>query len=174
MIIGSFPIGKFSHPERRNEIKSNEIDFFFGGETNLLWRLIGDTFGRKLNSKKDIVQFLKVEKIGMGDVILSCVRHNGGGSDKDLQKIEWNTDLLTLIKKNKIKRLYFTGKGVEKWFHKLFPDANLEMITLISPSAQSARALGGSPHFRAWRKLNPQASFYQFILRSYKKAFQRP
>ncbi len=58
LLIGSFPIGKFSDPSRKHEIKENEIEFFFGGEKNLLWRLIGDTFGVKLKSKKDIVKLL--------------------------------------------------------------------------------------------------------------------
>ncbi len=171
MIIGSFPIGKFSHPDRSHEIKDHEIRFFFGGEKNLLWKLIGDTFGRKLSSKKDIVELLTEKNIGIGDVIKSCVRQNGGGSDKDLLEIEWNKELLSVIKKHKIERVFFTGKGVEKWFLKLFPEAHLEMITLVSPSAQSARALGKRPDFRAWRKKNPHTPVYEFILISYKKAF---
>ena len=32
MIIGSFPSGKFTNPQRRYEIKPQEFDFFFGGE----------------------------------------------------------------------------------------------------------------------------------------------
>ncbi len=171
MIIGSFPIGKFTHPGRRDEIKEHEINFFFGGEKNLLWRLIGDTFGRKLRSKKDIVDLLTEQHIGIGDVIKSCVRNNGGGSDKDLLEIEWNTELLSVIEKHKIKRVFFTGTGVEKWFRKLYPEAGLEMITLVSPSAQSARALGRRPEFRAWRKKNPALPVYEFILISYKNAF---
>ncbi len=172
LLIGSFPIGKFSDPSRKNEIKENEIDFFFGGEKNLLWRLIGDTFGVKLKSKKDIVKLLTEKRIGVGDVISSCVRHEGRASDKDLLEIEWNTDLLKLIRKNKIQRLYFTSTGVEKWFYRLFPDArDIESFTLISPSAQSARALGGSEIFKEWRKKNPLTPTYQYILKTYQKAF---
>ena len=173
MIIGSFPIGKFSHPGRKNEIKPHEIDFFFGGEKNLLWRLMGDTFEKKLKTKDAIVELLREKKLGIGDVIRSCKRHNGGGSDKDLLEIEWNTDLLSEIHKHKIKRVYFTGKGVEKWFRKLFPESALEMVNLISPSAQSARALGRNPDFIAWRRKNPTLPVYDFVLISYKKVFHR-
>ncbi len=172
MIIGSFPIGKFSHPGRKKEIKAHEIDFFFGGEKNLLWKLIGDTFGKKLRTKKDIMDLLKERHLGIGDVVKSCVRNNGGGSDKDLLLIEWNTELLSEIKKHKIRRVYFTGKGVEKWFQRLFPEADLEMITLISPSAQSARALGRRPEFQLWRKKNHDRPVYEFILKSYQIAFK--
>ncbi len=175
MLIGSFPIGKFSDPSRKHEIKENEIRFFFGGEKNLLWKLIGDTFGVKLKTKKDIVRLLTEKHIGVGDVIRSCVRREGRASDKDLLDIEWNTELLNIIRKNKIRKLYFTSRGVEKWFYRLFPDArDIEAITLISPSAQSARGLGGSVSFKIWRKKNPLTPTYEFILKSYQKAFLEP
>lgn len=157
---------------RKHEIKENDIDFFFGGEKNLLWRLIGDTFGVRLKTKKDIVRLLTEKHIGVGDVIQSCVRLEGRASDKDLLEIEWNTDLLKVIRNKRIQKLYFTSSGVEKWFYRLFPDArDIEAITLISPSAQSARALGGSEKFKIWRKRNPLSPTYEFILKSYQKAF---
>jgi G:T/U-mismatch repair DNA glycosylase len=175
MLIGSFPIAKFSDPTRKQEIKGHEIDFFFGGEKNLLWRLIGDTFGVKLKNRKDIVKLLTEKHIGVGDVIRSCVRREGRSSDKDLQDIEWNTELLGLIRKNRIRKLYFTSRGVEKWFYRLFPEArDLEAITLISPSAQSARALGGTESYKKWRRNNPLTPTYDFILKSYQKAFLEP
>lgn len=174
MIIGSFPIGKFSDPSRRHEIKEHEIDFFFGGEKNLLWKLLADTFHVKLTDKRAIESFLRKEKIGVGDVIRSCVRNEGRASDKDLLDIEWNSDLIHDLRKNRIERLYFTSKTVERWFFRLFPDAgDIETFTLISPSAQSARALGGDAEFKSWRRKNPQARAYDYILKSYKKAFLR-
>ena len=172
MIIGSFPIGKFSNPKRRFEIKDSEIDFFFGGATNLLWRLLGDTFHEKLNSKNDIVKFLKKNKIGIGDVISSCIRLEGKGSDIDLLEIEWNLSLLQDIRQHKIQRLYFTSRRVEKWFFRLFPVTDIETITLISPSAQSSRSLWSNPSYQTWRKKNPNAPAYFFILKTYKKAFK--
>lgn len=175
MIIGSFPIGKFSDPSRRHEIKEHEFEFFFGGERNLLWRLLGDTFGVKLAKKEDIIRLLTREKIGIGDVIHSCVRKDGRASDKDLLEIEWNTGLLDIIRNKKIEKVYFTSKTVERWFYRLFPEAtDLRARTLISPSAQSVRALASRQDFRSWRKNNPQAKAYDFILKDYKKAFLAP
>lgn len=174
LIIGSFPIGKFSDPRRKHEIKENEFEFFFGGEKNLLWRLIVDTFGVKLNSREEIVKLLTKEHIGVGDVIHSCVRREGRASDKDLLDIEWNTGLIDIIRKQKIEKLYFTSKGVERWFYRLFPEAReIKAVTLISPSAQSARGLGGTESFKKWRKNNPLTPTYQFILKSYQRAFLR-
>lgn len=172
MLIGSFPIGKFSDPARKHEIKASEFLFFFGGEKNLLWRLMGDTFGVELRTKKDIVKLLTREHIGVGDVIRSCVRREGRASDKDLLDIEWNTDLLAEIRTHNIEKLYFTSKGVERWFYRLFPGSrDIEAVTLISPSAQSARSLGRQEEFRIWRKENPELPVYQFILKSYQEAF---
>lgn len=172
MIIGSFPIGKFSDPNRKHEIKGHEFEFFFGGERNLLWKLLSDTFETPLRKKEDIVKLLRSKKIGVGDVILSCVRNEGRASDKDLLQIEWNTQLIRDIRKMKVEHLYFTSKIVERWFYRLFPDAHdIEATTLISPSAQSVRGLGSREDFRSWRRKNPQTPAYFFILESYKKAF---
>jgi G:T/U-mismatch repair DNA glycosylase len=174
MIIGSFPIGKFTRPSRRHEIKKHEIDFFFGGEKNLLWKLLGSVFETDLSSKEAIVNLLKKEGIAIGDVIKSCHRKNGSASDADLYDIEWNTSLLDTIKRHGIKKVFFTSKKVEVWFNKLFPDTPyLEKITLISPSAQSVRALGHRSDFLEWQKNNPQTNKFEFILLFYRKIFNQ-
>ncbi len=111
--------------------------------------------------------------IGSFPIGNSCVRRNGGGSDKDLLDIEWNTKLLQEMQSRHVMRLYFTGAGVKKWFMKLFPDAQMEMVSLISRSAQSVRALGGREDFKHWKKKNPNLTAYDFILIDYKRAFQR-
>lgn len=173
MIIGSFPIGKFSDPKRRHEIKGHELDFFFGGEKNLLWKLLGEVFEADVSSKENIQKLLQKQRIGIGDVIRSCIRKNGGGSDSDLFEIEWNTELINVIRVHKIKRLYFTSKKVESWFNKLFKDTDdLEKITLISPSAQSLRALGSRDDFKAWVRKNPNKRKFIFILEDYRKKFE--
>lgn len=173
MIIGSFPIGKFTNPDRRSEIKSSEHDFFFGGEKNLLWRLLGEVFAMKVTTTSDIVRLLKKHHLAVGDVIRSCSRKNHGASDSDLYDIEWNQDLLSVISKNQIKKIYFTSKKVESWFERLFPDTHqLTKITLISPSAQSVRSLSRRSDYQAWLKKNPMAPKYDFILMDYKQKFQ--
>ncbi len=163
MIIGSFPIGKFSHPERRAEIKDHEINFFFGGERNLLWRLLGDVFQRPMKTKKEIKEVLEEHGLGIGDVIKSCKRIKGGASDS----------LLKIIEKNKINKIYFTSKQVAKWFNRLFPSTDhLIKIILISPSSQSMRGLAKNKEYIEWKKLSPMSPSYEFILNTYKKNFR--
>lgn len=173
MIIGSFPIGKFSDPKRRHEIKPHEFEFFFGGEKNLLWRLLGDVFGVTFRNSKDIKKLLSAKGIGIGDVIKSCRRKEGGGSDSDLYDISWNKDLLKKIRAHKIQKVFFTSKKVEIWFNRLFPEtADLEKITLISPSAQSVRSIPRRADYQAWLKAHPQERIYQFILAFYREKFE--
>lgn len=173
MIVGSFPIGKFSDPKRRHEIKPHEFEFFFGGEKNLLWRLLGDVFGVTFKSSRDIKKLLSSKGIAIGDVIKSCRRKKGGGSDSDLYDIIWNEDLLRKIRANKIKKVFFTSKKVETWFNRLFPESDdLEKITLISPSAQSVRSIPRRADYQAWLKANPKEKIYQFILATYREKFE--
>jgi G:T/U-mismatch repair DNA glycosylase len=173
MIIGSFPIGKFSNPQRRGEIKHHEMDFFFGGEKNLMWKLLGECYGVSLNKKEDVVKLLEKEGLAVGDVIFSCRRVEGKASDSDLYDITWNNELLALIKKNNIQKVYFTSRQVKKWFHKLFPEAGLNEVLLISPSAQSRRAVVRSEGYKIWKERHPEAKTWDYILSFYKSVFHK-
>lgn len=172
MIIGSFPISKFTNPKKHSLIGTHEMDFFFGGEKNLLWKLLGKCFERDLRSKKEVVSFLMEKRIAMGDVINSCHRKDGSSSDNDLRKIVWNHGLLKQIENHRIKKLFFTSRQVELWFNKLFPDTqNLEKVTLISPSGQSIRALSRHPNYRSWEKTHRGDPKFNFILEDYRSKF---
>lgn len=174
MIIGSFPISKFSNPKRRHEIKPHEYDFFFGGEKNLLWKLLSAAFETKISCKQDIVSMLKQHQLGVGDVIKSCRRRDGRSSDSDLYDIGWNQELLKTLRRHKIKTLYFTSRQVEKWFFQLFPESanEFQQVLLISPSAQSARSVVRRPDYQAWKKKHPNMKTFDFILFFYKQMFQ--
>lgn len=171
IIIGSFPIGKFTDPERRGEIKASEKDFFFGGERNLLWKILSEVYQVPLTTREEIQDFLIQKKIGIGDVIKSCVRDRGGASDSQLLDIEWNTDLLKIINAHDIHRVYLTSRQVEKWFKRLFPETSgLELITLFSPSGQTARSLVRMPAYQNWLKLKPHGTTFEYLVKSYKEA----
>lgn len=173
MIIGSFPIAKFTDPKRASEIGPLDKDFFFGGEKNLLWKLLGDVFNMPVDTTPQIKALLKQKGLAIGDVIRSCVRKNGGASDSDLYDIEWNHELIKSIRKQQIQTLYFTSKKVELWFNKLFPETqDLVKVTLISPSAQSVRSLFTRTDFKQWVEDNPLLKKYEYILRDYRIKFE--
>ncbi len=172
MIIGSFPIGKFSNPKRRSEIKEHEFNFFFGGEKNLLWKLLGHAFDMPVSTVDDLKKLLSKNKLAIGDVIKSCKRVDGGGSDSDLYDIEWNKNLLNVIRENDIRTLYFTSKKVEQWFNALFKETDdLEKVSLISPSGQSVRSITKRADFILWRKTHPEARTVDFIFDFYRMKF---
>lgn len=173
IIIGSFPIGKFSDPGRHHEILPHEIEFFFGGSKNLLWKILGEIFEMPVSNKSQIKKLLSVKKLGVGDVIKSCVRREGRASDSDLFDIEWNTDLLKVIRRKKIKTIFYTSKKVKTWFEKLFPETDdLTKILLISPSGQTLRALYHHPDFAKWMSRNPDKKSYDFVVYDYKQKFE--
>jgi G:T/U-mismatch repair DNA glycosylase len=174
MIIGSFPIGKFTNPKRSHEIKSNEFNFFFGGEKNLLWKLLAHARKKELHQVSDIIQMLEELGVGIGDVIKSCRRKNGGASDSDLYQIEFNHELLQKIRRNKIKTLYFTSRKVETWFNQMFPETDdLKKISLISPSAQTLRSLVKNPIYLKWKLKHPFKKPLDFLFADYKRVFSR-
>jgi hypoxanthine-DNA glycosylase len=173
MIIGSFPIAKFTHPQRRQEIKDHEYDFFFGGETNLLWKLLAATFKEQISSKYEIIELLEKKGIAMGDVIKACKRRDGSAADAALYDIKWNHQLLEIIHSHNIKMVFFTSRKVETWFNKLFPESkDLLKICLISPSAQSYRAIGATAAYKQWKQRHPGQKMFDYVLNHYKKAFK--
>jgi G:T/U-mismatch repair DNA glycosylase len=173
MIIGSFPIGKFSDPKRRHEIKKHEFDFFFGGEKNLLWKLLGAVFKTPVTTRNEIKKMLKTHHLAIGDVIESCKRKSGGASDTDLYDIHWNYELYSIIRKRKIQKVYFTSRKVETWFNRLFPESHdLIKVTLISPSAQSFRSITRRDDFKQWQMLHPHEEKFHYLLNDYRKKFE--
>ena len=174
MIIGSFPIAKFSNPKRSLEIKPHEFNFYFGGEKNLLWKLLAHARKKEIHHVSDIVQMLEEMELGIGDVIKSCRRKDGGASDSDLYDIEFNHELIEKIRTYKIKTLYFTSRKVENWFNKLFPESeDLIKISLISPSAQTLRALVRNPLYLKWKEKHPLKKPMDFLYADYVRIFSR-
>lgn len=158
LIIGSFPIGKFTHPERKHDIKSHEIDFYYGGEGNQLWKLLSRVFDVDLSSREKIIAFLEENHLSMADVIKSCRRKGGSANDADLYDIEWNTGLRDFIEKNHFKRLYFTSKKVYHWYVKHIgrgrdsDGGRPEEIILLSPSANGLRSIPRMKEYQEWLK----------------------
>lgn len=142
IIIGNFPIAKFSNPERFHEQKENEFDFYYGGATNKLWRLLSVTFNEDLSSISKIKKFLEKNHFGLADILLSCRRVGGSALDSALYDKTYNKDLAGIIVKHQIEQLYFTSKHVHQHFRKhigVFP--KIKHTILISPSPTAVRGL---------------------------------
>lgn len=172
MIIGNFPIGKFSNPERFHEVKDGDIPFYYGGSTNRLWSLIGLCFDLKLDNKKKIQDFLSEHKIGVADILLSCRRVNGSALDSALYDKTYNKGLAGLIEKKGIVELIFTSKHVHQEFKKhigKFPE--LTHTVLVSPSPNAVRGLVKNKEYLALKKKHSELSVVDFRIRKYREVF---
>lgn len=176
LIIGTFPISKFTDPSRRHAFNpEKDVWFPYGGSSNNLWRLIGDCFGTKLETVADITALLARERIGVIDVISSCVRQESSASDSNLGDIQFNERMGSVLQIPTLRRLLFTSRGAHAWFHrqpKWKVRAGIEEIILPSPSANSYRSLGRLPEFREWRRAHPSKPAYEFLLGKYRDVFE--
>ncbi|MEA9357462.1 hypothetical protein SHI21_14640 [Bacteriovorax sp. PP10] len=172
LIIGNFPIGKFSNPARFHEIKNGEMNFYYGGASNKLWRLLSECFGRSLTTIKEIKFFLKEHHFALADILLSCRRINGSGLDTALYDKTYNTDLRKIIEKENFEELLFTSRHVYTQFRKhigKFP--NIKQTILISPSPTAVRGLVKNKEYLELKKKNRDLSIEEFRLMKYKQVF---
>lgn len=173
LILGSFPIGKFTNPKRKKEIKPHELDFYYGGEGNHLWSLLSLSYHRTLDSKEKIIELLEEKNISLADVIQSCRRKKGSANDSDLYDIQWNVDLHQFIKENHFEKIYFTSARVYRWFIKKIGRVDgIEEIILLSPSANGVRSFPRLLEYQEWEKTvvhNKKPTVFRELF--YKKTF---
>lgn len=172
IIIGNFPIGKFTNPERHHERKNHEFDFYYGGANNRLWNLIGNCFGVELKNPGSIKNFLTKHHIAIADILLSCRRINGSALDTHLYDKTYNNELKKIIEKKQFTELIFTSKHVHQEFKKhigLFPD--IHHTILYSPSPNAVRGLVKNKEYLAMRRRNPKLTVMEFRMMKYKQVF---
>ena len=166
MVVGSFPIGKFTDPARRCEINlEEEVDFFYGGKHNVFWRYLSEALNEQSNltDRRALEEMLTRHGIAMGDVISSCCRLDGQASDSKLRSIEFNQSLKDKLHRHEIKRLVFTSQMVKRWFAvKIDRLEEYQVVTLISPSRQGLRSIGQMSEFRKWQAGDEKKTASQF------------
>ena len=173
-IVGTFPIGKFTNPLRKDEIKPNEIDFFYGGATNRHWVAMADLFNKELKSRANIETFLCENKISVADVIQSCRRINGEASDDKLYEMIWNPNLDKILKEHPSTKIIFTSDIAAEWFNaNIYKDYPSQMVILISPSAQGARRIGRMNEYKALKARTPNYNTLEFLKLKYREAFNQ-
>lgn len=147
LILGSFP-GK---PEVSN-------DWFYGAKRNQFWKIMEAVYKKDLSTKANKKELLSTKKIALSDVILKCDRKKNSNSDTNLCNITYNTkEIIHILQNNRLNKIFFTSRFVEKIFNKLFPDFDktypkIKMVTLPSPSPRYA-ILSLSDKIRQYKKL---------------------
>ncbi len=151
-------LGSFTGQRSEEDIK-NGYDWFYGTKRNLFWPIIREVYDIQLISKKDKQSLFNRLGIAITDIILSCERKSASNLDMNLTNIVLNDEVPNIFKKQKIKKVFFSSKFVEKLFRKHFKTLvteypEIELITLPSPSPRYA-AMSRSQKIECYKELFP-------------------
>lgn len=151
LILGSFT-GKVENPS---------YDWFYGNGKNQFWYIVEKVYGKTLKDKKDKQKLFKRLGVAVSDIIYQCEREKGSNLDSNLTNIVYNIKgVEEIFKENRIRKIYFTSRFVEKKFKTIFKkliqtDFNLQQITLPSPSPRYT-AISKTKKVKQYKKLLPK------------------
>ena len=133
LIVGTLPPPRFS----TGDLLERDVDFCYGSYYNSLWLYIDTIYNLKLrydNSGEAIVQrkqFLIDHKIGICDIVESCVREKIDASDLGMQDVVLRDVIGYLQQYPSIETILFTGgnskNGPEFFFRKHMRDYGLKL-----------------------------------------------
>lgn len=126
LILGSIP-----------SVKSRIAGFYYMHPQNKFWQVLAYIYQEDLPLEiEDKKCFLKRHHIALWDVLESC--EISGSSDSTIKNPKVN-DILSLINKTNIKRIYVTGKKALSLYQKYcYPKVGIEAIYLPSTSPANA------------------------------------
>lgn len=199
LIIGTIPPPRFS----LGKLFEGDVNFCYGSKYGLLWPILDRIFNLGLvyentdeatEQRKD---FLTKNKIGICDIVESCVRAKIDASDTGMHQIEMR-DLVTVLRDHKtIDSLLLMGgnskNGPEYLLKKqlklkgmsLIPEdqgsvkshrlelegRELWVYTLISPSSAANRSVGNLADYKTMKSENKDFTVFDYRIQQYKKVF---
>ena len=126
LILGSFP-----------SQKSREAQFFYGHTQNRFWLVLSEILGENLpQTVEQKREMLIKNKIALWDVIESC--EIVGSSDSSIKNATPN-DILSILAKSNIKKIFVNGKTAEKYYNKYILKTTQIPATVL-PSTSPANA----------------------------------
>ena len=131
LLLGSFPGSRSTGDEAPAD------DWYYGASGNQFWPIMKVVFpGRALDSRQGRMALFAEMGMAVSDIILSCIRLRGSNQDRNLVERTYNTGAVEeILSAHPVKRIFFTGKGVEREFLKHFRcPQGVARITLPSPS----------------------------------------
>lgn len=134
-----FLLGSFTTKEAYNENKA-KYQWFYANGRNQFWPILQEVYGRSLKTRIEMEQLFTDLHMALGDIILSCERQKNSNLDVNLTSITYAVDDITkILAGNTITKIFFTSRGVEDKFRRVFKDLmlkypNIELVTLPSPS----------------------------------------
>lgn len=151
MFLGTFT-GKITDPS---------YDWFFGTKRNQFWPMLENVFGVELKTKNSKQALFSKLRMAITDIISECERSENTNADNNLINIVYNTEaIINIIRRNKIKAIFFSSRMAEKLFKKNFKDlmlkySGINLVTLPSPSPRYA-AMTKQEKIRLYKELLPK------------------
>ena len=137
-----------------------KYEWFYDNGRNQFWGILEAVYGLKLETKEKQQALCARLGLAVADIILACERKENNNKDNNLVKIVFNTQAITeIIKKKKIRKIFFSSKFAEKLFRKQFKGVmveypEIELVTLPSPSPRYAR-MSRAEKVRKYKELLP-------------------
>ena len=167
LMLEKHPFGVFVPPNTKYLLlgsfvskPTHKYEWFYANGRNQFWPILEEVYKVPLKIKKDQQDLFTKLKMAIADIILECERVNNSNLDINLKCLVFNTKvILDILAKNKITKIFFTSRFVEKLFHKEFKDAisqypDIKLITLPSPSPRYAQ-MTKAQKISKYKKLMP-------------------
>ncbi len=172
LIIGTIPPCRFC-TNGIEKLHNKDVDFYYGSDKNCFWCLMSKITNQELqreNSKEEIEKrkaLLDSLKVGIMDVVKTCIHKNKHSSDKSLNILELNSELIKekLLEFPSINTLIYTSRFVisqminksisDKGYHNWISKDKMDGIIDINGKKYQVRILY-SPSPSASRRVSKQ------------------
>ena len=151
LMLEKHPFGVFVPPNTKYLLlgsfvskPTHKYEWFYANGRNQFWPILEEVYRVSLKTKEAQQNLFIKLKMAIADIILECERVNNSNLDINLKCLVFNTKvILDILAKNKITKIFFTSRFVEKLFRKEFKEAitkypAVELLTLPSPSPRYA------------------------------------
>ncbi|MDO4229769.1 MAG: uracil-DNA glycosylase family protein [Capnocytophaga sp.] len=201
LIVGTLPPPRFSG---YGLLKPDDVNFCYGSRDGQLWKILGTIFQTDFlfeNTEEAVNQrkeFLSENKIGICDIVDSCLRTKIDASDLGMQDVVLRNFFQYLEAFPSVKTLLFTGgssKNSPEYFFRKYLKNNgvsleliadeipklhqfffqgriIKTVSLTAPSGSANRAVGSIPLYKKLKLENPDFSTIDFRVMQYKMFFK--
>lgn len=117
LIVGTIPPARFC-TQGKKELYADDVDFYYGSRDNCFWNLMAEITQKEVqreNTKEAIEErkaLLDSLKIGITDIIESCIHKEGKSDDKSLEIITRKPLNALLLQYPEIDTLIYTSRFV--------------------------------------------------------------